>query len=156
MRTLLILMFTQLWCFFLKIGVDFLSLLLAHEPYTDLSSITTDLLARVVVHSYYNMPFSFLILLSTSSDDSNPLPNQILWHGYWSYLYPLEAMTTLNSIQLSFTKTPHIENWFTCYNFMKKNTGSGRRRLGERVRSDGRESTGDVASPEARSCFHRP
>jgi hypothetical protein len=35
-------------------------------------------------------------------------------------------------------------------------TGSGRRRLGERVRSDGQESTDDVASPEARSCFHRP
>ena len=34
--------------------------------------------------------------------------------------------------------------------------GSGRRRLGKRVRSDGRESTSDVASPEARSCFHRP
>ena len=24
------------------------------------------------------------------------------------------------------------------------------------VRSDSRESTGNVASPEARSCFHRP
>ena len=24
------------------------------------------------------------------------------------------------------------------------------------VKSDGRESTGNVASPEARSCFHRP
>jgi hypothetical protein len=35
-------------------------------------------------------------------------------------------------------------------------TGNGRRRSEERVRSDGRESTGDVASPEARSCFHRP
>jgi hypothetical protein len=35
-------------------------------------------------------------------------------------------------------------------------TGSGRRRLEERVRSDGRESTSDVASPETRSCFHRP
>lgn len=64
--------------FFLKIGVDLSSLLLAREPYTDLSSIITDLPTRVIVNSYYNMPFSLLILLSRSSDDGDPLPNQIL------------------------------------------------------------------------------
>ena len=30
------------------------------------------------------------------------------------------------------------------------------RRLGERVKSDSRESTSDMGSPEAKSCFHRP
>ena len=75
----------------------------------------------------------------------------------WWVIFPNVIGNSLVTPNRRESESGRWREWvFVCLLCLCVCTGSGRRRLGEKVRSDGRESTSDVVSPEARSCFHRP